>query len=306
MTDFQIPIPFAALFAGLYAGWLLWILVVRRRVTANRDAATTERMMQAAEQDALPRRPIEDQIAAAGLSLTATTFSLIRIAVASLGLLMALVFRLPGLVLIAAAIAGWIAPIAWLNQRQKARALSIDDDLPAALSGLAATLAMSQNLSEALQSAADAVSPPGDEAPRLLALELRRTAAMLASGSDLAAALLDLQKRSSSPTLAMLAFNLRVHATSGGGKFTRQVIETASRVRNMLEGRKRAKAFAGSANSIVLMIIGLTAALAIMAFQDPSFAAYYRSTTGAMVILIVAGVMALGYWFMRGLIEDVG
>ncbi len=306
MTDFQIPIPFAALSAGLYAGWLLWILVVRRRVTANRDAATTERMMQAAEQDALPRRPIEDQIAAAGLSLTATTFSLIRVAGAGLGLLLVLVFRLPGLILIAAVIAGWIAPIAWLNQRQKARALSIDDDLPAALSGLAATLAMSQNLSEALQSAADAVSPPGDEAPQLLALELRRTAAMLASGSDLAAALLDLQKRSSSPTLAMLAFNLRVYATSGGGKFTRQVIETASRVRNMLEGRKRAKAFAGSANSIVLMIIGLTAALAIMAFQDPSFAAFYRSTTGAMVILIVAGVMALGYWFMRGLIEDVG
>ena len=48
---------------------------------------------------------------------------------------------------------------------------------------------MSQNLSEALQGAADAVSPPGDESPRLLALELRRTAALMVSGGDTALAL---------------------------------------------------------------------------------------------------------------------
>jgi len=298
--------PVAAVAAGLYAGWLLWVIVIRQRIAANRDAAWTERMMQTADQAVQRPNPIEDQIAAAGLTLSATTFSLIRLACSGTGLIIALAFRLPGLIFIAAAVAGWLTPLAWLNQRQKARELSIDDDLPAALSGLAATLAMSQNLSEALQSAAEAVSPPGTDAPRLLAIELHRTAAVIASGGDVTAALLDLQKRSPSPTLAMLAFNLRVYATSGGGKFTRQVIDTAGRVRHMLEGRKRAKAFAGSANSIVLMIIGLTVILAILAFQDPSFAAFYRSTTGAIVILVVAGVMALGYWFMRGLIEDVG
>ncbi len=306
MPEIFIPIPVAAVAAGLYAGWLIWVIFVRHRIAANRDAAQTERMLQAADRAALPPNPIEDQIAAAGLSLSSTTFSLVRLACAGAGLVIALAFRLPVLIFIAAAGAGWLAPIAWLNQRKQARELSIDDDLPAALSGLAATLAMSQNLSEALQSAAEAVSPPGTDTPRLLAIELQQTAAIIASGGDLAAALLDLQKRSPSPTLAMLAFNLRVYATSGGGKFTRQVIDTASRVRHMLEGRKRAKAFAGSANSIVLMIIGLTVILAILAFQDPSFAAFYRSTTGAIVILAVAGVMALGYWFMRGLIEDVG
>jgi Flp pilus assembly protein TadB len=129
---------------------------------------------------------------------------------------------------------------------------------------------------------------------------------MMTASGNLAAALRDLQQRSASPTLAMLAFNLRLFAESGGGQFNRQVIDTARRVRSMLEGRKRAKAFAGSANSIVLMIIALTGGLALLAFQDPSFAAYYRSTTGAIVIMAVAGTMALGYWFMRGLIEDVG
>jgi Flp pilus assembly protein TadB len=161
MNDFQIPISVAAIAAGLYAGWLVWVLVVRGRVTANRDAALTEQLLHAADRNALPPSRIEDQLAAAGLSFTAATFNLIRLAGLATGLLIALAFRLPTLIWIAAALAGWFASLVWLGQRKKARELSMDDDLPAALSGLAASLALSQDLSEALQSAADTVSAPG-------------------------------------------------------------------------------------------------------------------------------------------------
>ena len=305
MTDFQIPFPLAAAAVAAYVAWLLWVLLVRRRVLASRDAAITAGMVHARE-TALPQGRDIDRLAAAGVSWTPTTFNLIRLAAAAAGLVLALVLRLPLPVMLAATAAGYFAPVLWLEQRRKARELSIDDDLPAALSGLAATLAMSQNLSEALEAAADAVSPPGDPQPRLLALELRRTAAAAASSGNVTAALRDLQQRSPSPTLAMTAFNLRVYAAAGGGKFSRQIVETAARVRNMLEGRKRARAYAGSAQSVVLLILGLTVFLGALGFQDPLFAAYYRSGSGSLILIGVAGVMAGAYWVMKQMIEDVG
>jgi Flp pilus assembly protein TadB len=305
MTELQIPIPLAAATAAAYVAWLLWILLVRRRVLASRDAAITASMVRSSE-TAMPHVADTDRLAAAGLSMTPTTFNLIRLAAAAAGLVLALAFRLPVLVMLAATAAGYFAPVLWLEQRRKTRELSIDDDLPAALSGLAATLAMSQNLSEALEAAADAISPPGDPRPRLLAQELRRTAAAASSSGNVEAALIDLQQRSPSPTLAMTAFNLRVYAAAGGGKFTRQIVETATRVRNMLEGRKRARAYAGSAQSVVLLILGLTVFLGVLGFQDPSFAAYYRSGTGAIVLIGVVAVMAGAYWVMNQMIEDVG
>ena len=87
-------------------------------------------------------------------------------------------------------------------------------------------VAISQSLGEALAAAADAVSPAGDPHPRLLALELRRTAAAISASGQTETALADLQKRSPSPTLAMTAFNLRVYAEACGGHFTALVIAT--------------------------------------------------------------------------------
>ncbi len=307
MTDFQlnIPIPLAAGVAAAYAVWLLWILLVRGRVLANRDAALTSAMMQSADRERAST-DLSDRLAAAGLDLTPATFGLIRLATAASGLVLALALRLPSLVLIAAAVAGWAGPLAWLDQRRTTREKSIDDDLPAALSGLAATLAISQSLGEALAAAADAVSPAGDPHPRLLALELRRTAAAISASGQAETALADLQRRSPSPTLAMTAFNLRVYAEAGGGHFTAQVIATATRVRSMLEGRQRARAFAGGAQAAVVLIIGLTVGLGLLGLQDPGFAAFYQSGAGAVVLIGVAGAMAVGYSMLRGLIQDVG
>ncbi len=307
MTDFRlpIPIPLAAGIAAAYVGWLLWVLFVRQRVLASRDAAITESMVRPAPSDR-PQVDQADRLSAAGVTWSPTTYMLIRVAAMLSGLMLALAFRLPLLILTVAALAGYVAPQLWLDQRRKSRELSIDDDLPAALSGLAATLAMSQNLSEALEAAADAVSPSGDPQPRLLALELRRTAAAASASGQVEAALTDLQKRSPSPTLAMTAFNLRVYAAAGGGQFARQIVETAARVRSMLEGRKQARAYAGSARAVVLLIVALTVGLGALGFQDPSFAAYYRSGLGAIMLIAIAAVMGLAYWVMNSMIEDVG
>ena len=307
MTDFRlpIPIPLAAGVAAAYVGWLLWVVFVRQRVLASRDAAITESMVRPAPADR-PQVDQADRLSATGVTWSPTTYTLIRVAAMLSGLMLALAFRLPLLILIVAALAGYVAPQLWLDQRRKSRELSIDDDLPAALSGLAATLAMSQNLSEALEAAADAVSPSGDPQPRLLALELRRTAAAASASGQVEAALTDLQKRSPSPTLAMTAFNLRVYAAAGGGQFARQIVETAARVRSMLEGRKQARAYAGSARAVVLLILILTVGLGALGFQDPAFAAYYRSGLGAIMLIAIAAVMGLAYWVMNSMIEDVG
>ena len=74
----------------------------------------------------------------------------------------------------------------------------------------------------------------------------------------------------------------------------------------MLEGRQRARAFAGGAQAAVVLIIGLTMGLGLIGLQDPGFAAFYHSGAGAVVLIGVAGAMAVGYSMLRGLIQDVG
>ena len=46
--------------------------------------------------------------------------------------------------------------------------------------------------------------------------------------------------------------------------------------------------------------------LGLIGLQDPGFAAFYHSGAGAVVLIGVAGAMAVGYSMLRGLIQDVG
>ncbi len=304
----QIPLPLAALAAALYGAWLLWLLIVRGRVLQNKDEATTDHML-GLDQQADPdggNATLPEQLAAAGLTLEPTTFSLIRAACAALAFGLTTLLGLPLVIKLVAVIAGWLAPRLWLVQRRRARERSIDDDLPAALSGLAASLSISNSLSDALQAAAEAVSPASDEQPRLLAVLLRRVITAVQAGTGMPTALRDLQHRSPSLTLALLAFNLRMYDTTGEAKFTRQIIDTAARVRTLLDGRKRARAYAASAQSVVLLIVGLTVLMFALAFQDPAFAAYYQSARGTLALLVIGGIMAAGYWSMQRLLDEVG
>jgi Flp pilus assembly protein TadB len=310
MTDFQIqiPIPLAAAAAAAYAAWLLWILIVRRRVLADRDATTTEGMLRQGStgEKYLAAAPLADLLTDAGLKIPPIAFNLIQLGCAAAGFLATSMFTLPLPIRVVTVAAGWAAPRAWLSERRRARERSIDDDLPAALSGLSAHLAISSELGQALQAAADAISPPGEAAPKLLAALLRKTAAEIGTGGAAESALHTLQQDSPSPTLAMIAFNLRLYATAGGAKFKRQMIDTAARVRSLLEGRKRARAYAAGARSVVLLIVGLTVVMFVLAFQDPAFAAYYQSSRGTIALLIVGAVMAGSWWIMQRLIDEVG
>jgi Flp pilus assembly protein TadB len=310
MTEWpiQIPLPLAAAAAAVYAAWLIWTLIVRQRVLAGRDAVQTERMLMSdtATDQLVAAKSLQFQLAEAGLTIDPTTFNLIRLACAALAFGLTTLFGLPIVIRLVVLVAGWAAPLAWLAQRRSARERSIDDDLPAALSGLAASLSISKNLAEALESAAEAVSPTHDEQPRLLATLLRDTATLAQTGGGMTTALRELQQHSPSPTLAMLAFNLRMYDTTGEDKFTRQIIDTATRVRTLLEGRKRARAYAASARSVVLLIVGLTVVMFALAFQDPAFAAYYQSGRGTLALLVIGGIMAVAYWSMQHLLDEVG
>ncbi len=304
----QIPLPLAAASAALYAAWLIWTLIVRQRVLVNRDAVQTERMLMtdAAKEQIAAGKSLPAQLAEAGVTLDPTTFGLLRLGCAALAFGLTTLLGLPLVIRLVVLIAGWAVPLAWLAQRRRARERSIDDDLPAALSGLAASLSISKSLAEALQAAAEAVSPADDKQPRPLATLLRHTATTAQTGSGMTSALRELQQRSPSPTLAMLAFNLRMYDTTGEDKFTRQIIDTAARVRILLEGRKRARAYVASARSVVLLIVGLTVVMFALAFQDPAFAAYYRSGRGTVALLVIGGIMIVAYWSMQHMLDEVG
>ncbi len=304
----QIPLPLAAAVAALYSAWLIWTLIVRKRVLVNRDAVQTEHMLMtdASKKQIAAGKSLPAQLAEAGVTLDPTTFNVLRLGCAALAFGLTTLLGLPIVIRLVVLIASWAAPMAWLAQRRRARERSIDDDLPAALSGLAASLSISKNLAEALQAAAEAVSPMNEKQPRLLATLLRHTATTAQTGGGMTAALRELQRRSPSPTLAMLAFNLRMYDTTGEDKFTRQIIDTAARVRTLLEGRKRARAYVASARSVVLLIVGLTGVMFALAFQDPAFAVYYRSGRGTVALLVIGGIMILAYWSMQHMLDEVG
>ncbi len=304
----QIPLPVAAAAAALYAAWLIWTLIVKQRVLASRDAVQTERMLMSGQkpEQLASGKQLQHRLAEAGITLNPTTFNLIRLGCAALAFGLTTLLGLPIAIRLVVLIASWAAPLAWLAQRRRARERSIDDDLPAALSGLAASLSISKNLAEALEAAAEAVSPTSETQPRLLATLLRDTATLAQTGGGMTSALRELQTHAPSPTLAMLAFNLRMYDTTGEDKFTRQIIDTAARVRILLEGRQRARAYAASARSVVLLIVGLTVVMFALAFQDPAFAAYYQSGRGTLALLVIGGIMALAYWSMQHLLDEVG
>ena len=204
----------------------------------------------------------------------------------------------PLLVVLGAGVAAY-APRWVLTNRQRGRGEALDRELPDALTRVANLLRIQPNVANVLGMTADSLSSTGETT---LSKELRRTAAdMRSQGAD---ALQALERRAASPSLANLAFALRIYVRAGG-EFSAVMATMARRTRRILEGRNRAVAKAGEATIAAKVLPALLVLVTAFVAQDPDFAGFYRSVTGQIIVGGVIVLMAFGYFVIQGMIRDV-
>ncbi|WP_347245510.1 hypothetical protein [Thermogutta sp.] len=296
----EIPVWLVAGIGGIWAALILWQLVGRRTIEFSRDRARLARITSTGEEvQKAPRIGLEQELEQAGVNLSSATFSLIRIGGSVAAFLVALAFNLPPLLGIGGAVAVWWGSRSWLKSKAENRGRKMEEELPAALARIAALVDVERDLPSLLVAVAESLTATNPASP--LAAELYRTASDLRSRGP--AALVDLEKRAPSPSVAMMAFNLRVFLESGGE--AKLMAESAERMQRLIEGRNAARAKAASALMLAKMFPILMVGVSIFTFQDPSIGAFYRSIPGQFLLMLIAGMMLLGYRTIQKMVENV-
>ncbi|MBN1402669.1 MAG: hypothetical protein JXA74_17645, partial [Anaerolineae bacterium] len=207
-----IPLWFVAGIAAIWAALVLWKLFGERALTRSRDAGKLEHLTGSGEQTLESRKGLAEELNQAGLSLSAGAFNGLRLAGVVGGGLVAPLLGMPFLVGVFLAVAAWFGPLWWVHDRVRRRGIQIEQELPSALSRLAALLPLVTSMPQLLAMVAESLTSVNPKSP--LAAELRRAAADLRDRGPVALA--DLEARAPSPALSTLAFNLRVYLAAGG------------------------------------------------------------------------------------------
>lgn len=187
------------------------------------------------------------------------------------------------------------------SRRAVRRRQQIADTLPLALSRLASEVASGSPLPEALQAAAESLE--ADARGKPLAEELRRTAAEAqAQGAE--RALDNLQRRSDVSALAYVAAILKIHAGIGG-HFEKPLQRMADDYQQLSAQVNAARAELSGARSTAVVLVLFAVVAAIFSIRDPGAGAFYRSTAGSIVLVVVGLWMALGYFFIDRMLSEV-
>lgn len=280
---------------------LLWQLVGRRAIEMSRDRARLTQVTSIGEEvSPAPKTGLEQELQQAGVNLSPASFNLIRIGGAIAALLLVLAFNLPPLLGVGGAIAVWLGGRSWLKGKAESRGQKMEEELPAALSRIAALVDIEKDMPSLLLAVAESLTATNPVSP--LAAELRRTAGDLRNRGPIALA--DLEARAPSASVAMMAFSLRVFLESGGEQ-SGLMADAAERMQRLIEGRNAARSKAASALTLAKMFPLLLVGVSFFTFQDPAIGAFYRSITGQALLLVIGGMMALGYRSIRRMVENV-
>jgi len=292
-----------------YAGYELFL---RRRIQAGRAERTLRRLAEEPEAPVkaeAPRESLAFKFQAAGLNVPPEKAKATLYAVSlALGLAIfgaALALGLPFVLALALGCLSALYPSRYLEGKVKAMGKQIDRELPVALTRIASMIKTTPEVAEVLLSVADTLEAEGGRSP--LAAEFRRTARDLRQRGE--KALDGMEKRAAqlSPSLATVAFQLKRYREKGGAAFAEAFVESAENLQAIIGGRNRAEARASEIMSAVRYIpLALFATLLFFLKGDPSMR---RTLQMPAVQAALAGAMtwmALGYWFMKGMVEEVG
>jgi tight adherence protein B len=191
-----------------------------------------------------------------------------------------------------------VAGVAWYLPTYKAnkRIKKMQEQLPDALALLAASVEGGQTFQRAIDMYRRDAKPP-------LADELDRVMAEVAVGSDLVVALENMAARSGVEDLTWAVEAVRIQQSTGGR--LAQILHTlADFMRTRQEVRREVQTLSaeGRMSGYVLFAIPLFIA-GMLEVKDPSYLRPMFHGAGLIALIVTAGLMALGFWIVRRMVN---
>lgn len=324
----EIPPILPGLLAALLVAIVLHDLLIRRRFLVSKAERDLRQLLGEEEIEASPDFAVDSwayKFQAAGIKVDADSANTYLYGGSALAgtivLLTGLALGLPMIFSLVLSGLAAMTPAFWLNNRVKARSQLVEKDLPMALQRLAVNVRINPDVGEALIAVAETLGPTalyrtvqyGAQGRRALpedsplGAEFRRTAREARTGGR-EQALADFERRAQllSPSLATVAFQLQRYAQKGGGTFGEAFVTTSENLRRILEGRNKAEAKASETMGAIKLIPLMLGLVLIYFMNDPTMRDTFRMPLVQLFLAGVAGWMALGYWFMRNMVEEIG
>ena len=239
---------------------------------------------------------LERRLERAAIPLRAGEYLVISSAIAlALALVIGVVTGSPIGSLIAIAL---VAAIAWYlpTQRANKRIKQIQEQLPDALALMSASVEGGQTFQRSIDMYRRDAKPP-------LSAELDRVMAEVAVGSDLVVALENMAERSGVEDLTWAVEAVRIQQSTGGR--LAPILKTlADFMRTRQEVRREVQTLSaeGRMSGYVLFAIPLFLVFALET-KDPGYLEPMMHGIGLVVLIGTAGLMALGFWIVRRMVN---
>ncbi|HTU38694.1 MAG TPA: type II secretion system F family protein [Acidimicrobiales bacterium] len=200
-------------------------------------------------------------------------------------------FAALGAIVLVAAVA-WYLPTRRANKRIK----QLQEQLPDALALIAASVEGGQTFQRSIDMYRRDARPP-------LSAELDRVMAEVAVGSDLVVALENMAERSGVEDLNWAVEAVRIQQSTGG-RLAPILHTLADFMRTRQEVRREVQTLSaeGRMSGYVLFAIPIFLVLALE-LKDPSYLTPMLHGAGLIVLIFTAGLMALGFWIVRRMVN---
>ena len=191
-----------------------------------------------------------------------------------------------------------VAMVAWYIPKNRAnkRIKQLQEQLPDALSLIAASVEGGQTFQRSIDMYRRDARPPISE-------ELDRVMAEVAVGSDLVVALENMAERSGVEDLKWAVEAVRIQQSTGGR--LAPILQTlAAFMRTRQEVRREVQTLSaeGRMSGYVLFAIPVFLVCALE-LKDPGYLEPMYHGAGLIVLIFTAGLMALGYWIVRRMVN---
>jgi tight adherence protein B len=243
---------------------------------------TTGALEQRLDRASIPLRSGEYIVISAGAALMLAVV---------VGLLMGSVIGAAIAIAVVALVAWWLP-----SRRANKRIKQLQEQLPDALSLIAASVEGGQTFQRSIDMyRRDARAP--------LSWELDRVMAEVAVGSDLVVALENMAERSGVEDLKWAVEAVRIQQSTGG-RLAPILHTLASFMRTRQEVRREVQTLSaeGRMSGYVLFAIPLFL-VAALELKDPGYLTPMLHGVGLIVLFFTAGLMALGFWIVRRMVD---
>jgi Flp pilus assembly protein TadB len=191
-----------------------------------------------------------------------------------------------------------VALVAWYlpNHRAAKRVKALQEQLPDALALMAASVEGGQTFQRSIDMYRRDARPP-------LSAELDRVMAEVAVGSDLVVALENMAERSGVEDLKWAVEAVRIQQSTGG-RLAPILHTLASFMRTRQEVRREVQTLSaeGRMSGYVLFAIPLFL-VGALELKDPTYLDPMLHGVGLVVLIGTAGLMALGFWIVRRMVN---